>query len=132
MYKFKITQLWSILGVDNMLLHNMQKDCRKPAIEFNAHNNFWSVRLTNQRPALSCIMDSRHCITMVSKSRSPTSSTRYIFPRVILYKIYLILLIYGGLGSWGWGLRLGFWVWDFQLMGFGACGVRPFGLGLSI
>ena len=40
-----------------------------------------------------------------------------------------------GLGFWGWGLGLGIWGWDFQLMGFGACGVRPsgfFGFGLSI
>ena len=49
---------------------------------------------------------------------------RYIFsPRVILYNFFLILLIYGGLGFWGWGLILGFWGWGFQLMGFGACGV---------
>ena len=38
-------------------------------------------------------------------------------------------------GVRGWGLRLGFWGWGFQLMEFGACGVGPsgfFGLGLSI
>ena len=39
---------------------------------------------------------------------------------------------------WGFrvgGLRLGFWGWGIQLMGFGACGVGPsgfLGLGLSI
>ena len=57
------------------------------------------------------------------------------FPRVILYNFVLFLLIYGGLGFWGWGFILGFWGWGFQLMGFGACGVGPsglFGLGLSI
>ena len=57
------------------------------------------------------------------------------FPRVILYNFFLFLLIYGGLGFWGWGLILGFWGWGFQLMGFGACGVGPsgfFGFGLSI
>ena len=40
------------------------------------------------------------------------------------------------LGFWGWGLRLGFWGWGFQLIGFGACGVRLSGFfwswGLSI
>ena len=30
------------------------------------------------------------------------------FPRVILYNLLLILLIYVGLGFWGWGLSLGF------------------------
>ena len=56
----------------------------------------------------------------------------YFFPRVILYNFFLLLLIYGGLGFWGWGLILGFWGWGFQLMGFGACGVGLsgfFGLG---
>ena len=43
------------------------------------------------------------------------------FPRVILYTLFSILLISGGLGFWGWGLGLGS-----QLMGF-----RDFGLGLS-
>ena len=38
---------------------------------------------------------------------------------------------------WGFGVGVLFWVflgWGLQLMGFGACGVRPsgfFGLGLS-
>mgnify|MGYP001802718675 CR=1 FL=1 len=43
------------------------------------------------------------------------------FPRVILYTLFSILLISGGLGFWGWGLGLGS-----QLIGFGDCG-----LGLS-
>ena len=37
------------------------------------------------------------------------------------------MLIYGGLGLWGWGLRLGFWGWCLQLIGFGAWGVGPSG-----
>ena len=59
----------------------------------------------------------------------------YFFPRVLLYNFFLFLLIYGGLGFWGWGLILGFWGWGFQLMGFGSCAVGPsgfFGFGLSI
>ena len=51
----------------------------------------------------------------------------YFFPRVILYNFFLLLLIYGGLGFWGWGLIMGFWGWGFQLMGFGACGAGPSG-----
>ena len=51
----------------------------------------------------------------------------FIFLRVILYNFFLFLLIYGGLGFWGWGLILGFWGWGFQLMGFGARGVGPSG-----
>ena len=59
------------------------------------------------------------------------------FPRVILYTciFFRFLLIYGGVGVWGLGLRLGFWGWCFQLMGVGACGVGPsgfYGFGLSI
>ena len=57
----------------------------------------------------------------------------YFFPRIILYIFFLFLLIYGGLGFWGWGLRLGFWGWGFQLRGFWACGVGPSGfLGLRL
>ena len=44
------------------------------------------------------------------------------FPGVTLYTF---LLIYGGLGFWGWGHRLGFWGRSFQLTGFWDCGVRP-------
>ena len=37
------------------------------------------------------------------------------------------------LGLGGLGLRLGFWGWGFQLLGFGTCGVRPSGfLGLGL
>ena len=56
------------------------------------------------------------------------------FPRVILFNFFFSLLIYGGLGFWGWGLRFGFLGCGFQLIGFGACDVGPsgfFGLGLS-
>ena len=52
----------------------------------------------------------------------------YFFPFPGLF--FIIFLIFAGLG-----LRLGFWGWCFQLMGFGACGVGPsgfVGLGLSI
>ena len=62
-----------------------------------------------------------------SVSRSFAKGFIAIFvPRVIHYNIFSILLIHGGLGFWSWG---------FQLMWFGACGVRPsgfFGLWLSI
>ena len=64
-----------------------------------------------------------------------TMRSYIFFPRVILYNFFFFLLIYGGLGFWGWCLILGFWGWGIQLMGFGACGVGPsgfFGLGLSI
>ena len=40
------------------------------------------------------------------------------FPRVILYTLFSILLISGGLGFWGWGLGLGS-----QLLGFWDCGL---------
>ena len=59
----------------------------------------------------------------------------HFFPRVIVYIFFLFMLIYGGLGFWGWSLRLGFWGWGLQLMGFGACGMGRsgfIGLGLSI
>ena len=48
------------------------------------------------------------------------------------------LWLFGVCGFWvglGRGLRMGFESRGFQMMGFGACGVRPsgfFGLGLSI
>ena len=53
------------------------------------------------------------------------------FPRVILYTCFSYLLIYGGLGLgfWGLGLGLGFCGWGFQMMGFGARGVEPSGVG---
>ena len=51
----------------------------------------------------------------------------FFFPSFFLYYFLLFLLIYGGLGFWGWGLILGFGGWGFQLMGFGACGVGPSG-----
>ena len=41
------------------------------------------------------------------------------FPRFILCNYFSNLLIYGGLGFWGWGI---------QLMWFRACGVGPSGL----
>ena len=44
-------------------------------------------------------------------------------------------MVVWGLGFLDLGLRLGFWGWGFQLLGFGACGVGPSGLrglGLSI
>ena len=59
----------------------------------------------------------------------------YFFLRVFIFIIFSHWLIYGGLGFWGWRLRIGFWDRSFQLMGFGACGVGPsglFGLGLYI
>ena len=40
-------------------------------------------------------------------------------------------MVIWGLGFWGWGLILGFWCWDFQLMGFDACGVGPSGVFLG-
>ena len=43
----------------------------------------------------------------------------YFSHRVIVHNFYLLLLIYGVLGFWGWG---------FQLIRFGACGVGPSGL----
>ena len=76
-----------------------------------------------------------HLNTNISKSSTFVRKRLYFFPRVILYNIFLLLLIHGGLGFSGWGLILGFWGWGFQLMGFGACGVGLsgfFGLGLSI
>ena len=56
-------------------------------------------------------------------------NTSYIFPRVILFNFFLILLIFVGFGFTGWGLSLGFWDWDFQLMALnsvvdGVCGLR--------
>ena len=41
----------------------------------------------------------------------------FISPRFILHAYFSFLLIYGGLGLWGWGV---------QLMGF-----RAYGVGLS-
>ena len=53
-----------------------------------------------------------------------------------LHYFLSFLLIYVGLGVGVGSLGQGFWGWGFQLMGFGACGVRPrlglLGLGLSI
>ena len=56
-----------------------------------------------------------------------TPPISYIFPMVILYTSLSFLLIFGALGLRVWGLRLSFWGWGFQLMGFGACGVGPSG-----
>ena len=59
--------------------------------------------------------------------------TSYISSQVhSLYFFYSCLLIYSGLGVGG-GVLV--WVFGFQLMGFGACGVGPsgfLGLGLSM
>ena len=50
--------------------------------------------------------------------------TAIFFPMAILNTFFSNLLIYGGLGFWGW---------SFHLMGFGACGVEPSGfLGLGL
>ena len=55
------------------------------------------------------------------RNRTIPFPTAIFFSRVILYNFFLFLLIYGGLGFWGWGLILGFLGWGFQLMGFGDC-----------
>ena len=64
------------------------------------------------------------------------SSIAYsFFPTGLFFVIFLILAHLWWLGFWGWGLIFGFWGWGFQLIGFGASGVRPsgfFGLWLSI
>ena len=51
----------------------------------------------------------------------------YIFPRLILCTFFSFLLIYGGLGVkvLGLGSWIGFSGLGFQLIGFGACSVRP-------
>ena len=51
------------------------------------------------------------------------------FHRFIFDNFFLFLLIYSGSGLkiLGLGLRLDFWGWGFQLMGFGACGEGPTG-----
>ena len=60
------------------------------------------------------------------------------FTRFILYVFFShfrSFMVVCRAGFWGWVLELGFWGWGFQLMGFGACGVRPSGvlwLGLFI
>ena len=55
--------------------------------------NFWNTNILNR------------CICLVNL----VDSLAIFFPRVILYYFFLFLLVYGGLGFWGWGLRLGFW-----------------------
>ena len=78
----------------------------------------------------SCNKYSVECPSSRVKTASMSNFyyTSYIFsPRVILINFYLFSLIYGGLGFWCWGLRLGVWGWGFQLMGFWACGEGPSG-----
>ena len=58
----------------------------------------------------------------------------YFFPGLffILFSHCCSFMVVWGLGLWGWGLGLVFCGWVFQLMGFGACGLRPswfFGFG---
>ena len=53
----------------------------------------------------------------------------------IIFSYFGSFMVVWGFGFWGSELILGFRGWGFQLMGFGACGIRPsrfFGLGLSI
>ena len=53
----------------------------------------------------------------------------------VIFSYFSSFIVVWDLGFWGWGLRLGFRGWGFQLMGFWACGVVPygfFGLELSI
>ena len=47
---------------------------------------------------------------------------------VIFFLIFAHLWWFWGLRFWDWGLRLGIWGWGLWLMGFEACGVRPFGI----
>ena len=67
----------------------------------------------------------------------PGRLIRYIFSQYysLYFFLFSIMLIYGGLGFWGWGLGLGFRGREFQLMEFRAYGVGPsgfLGMGLSI
>ena len=70
-------------------------------------------------------------------SKYPTSSQVQLhdwyakyFPGLFFLLFFSLLPIYGWSGFWGLGL--GFWGWDCQLMGLWACGVGPslfFGVG---
>ena len=96
-----------------------------------------NVFIDNSHVSTTCKYALRlHVFYSVSVSRSFAEGFIAIFvPRVIHYNIFSILLIHGGLGFVGWGLTFGSWGWGFQLMWFGACGVRPsgfLGLWLSI
>ena len=59
---------------------------------------------------------------------SPQSKPQsFSFSQGYSLSFFLIFAHYGGLGFWGLGHGLGIWGWGFQLMGIGACGVRPSG-----
>mgnify|MGYP001801758962 CR=1 FL=1 len=58
----------------------------------------------------------------------------FFSPWVILHNFFIFLLIYGGLGFWGLGLRLGFWGLGFSVDGVWGLWCRAsryFGLRLS-
>ena len=80
-----------------------------------------------------------HKARAVSNMTAYQMQTRgYIFFQGLFFIIFSYIwsfMVVWGLGLWCWGPRLGFWGWDFQLMGFGFCGVGPskfFGFGLFI
>ena len=60
-----------------------------------------------------------------------THTSRYIFSDG--HTFFLFLLIYGGLGFWGWDHGSGFWGFQLGGSGSGVCGLLGFlGFGLSI
>ena len=61
----------------------------------------------------------------------PSNNNNNNFPRVILYNFFSFLLIYGGLGFWGWGLGLGFLGLGFSIVGVLGLWCGAFGVFLD-